>query len=118
MLKANGLHTGQVGGHTFAHISSVQEIYMAKDRSDTYHAALASLEAADNEATSLSGGAAELTQYNLAVAQVQALLAVADELHALRRAVNDVSASVGNLDGEHSNLRGISDWLKDIAEKR
>jgi hypothetical protein len=91
---------------------------MPKDRSDTYHAAMASLQAAENEATSLSGGAAELTQYNLAVAQVQALLAVADELHGLRRAVNDVSASIGNLDGEHSNLRWINDWLKEIAEKR
>jgi len=91
---------------------------MAKDRSDTYHAAVASLQAAEDESTSLSGGAAELTQYNLAVAQVQAVLAVADEVRALRAAVSDVSSSIANLDGEHSNLRWINDALKDIAEKR
>jgi hypothetical protein len=37
---------------------------------------------------------------------VHALLAVADELHALRSAVYEVSRSIGNPDGEHGDLRG------------
>lgn len=62
---------------------------MTTERSDRYEAAAASLLAADDEAASLSGGAAELVQYNLAVAQVHALLAVADEMRMLRRAISE-----------------------------
>jgi hypothetical protein len=60
---------------------------MASDQSGSYDAATASLLSARDEAASLSGGAAELVQYNLAVAQVHALLAVADEVRLLRLAV-------------------------------
>jgi hypothetical protein len=67
-------------------------------------------------------GFSPTVEYDIAAAQVRALLAVADELRALRKAVteaaSDVTSAVNGLDGEHSNLRWINNWLKDLAEKR
>jgi len=53
-----------------------------------------------------------------ATAQVSAMLAVADELRALREAVEDLGKDIRSLDEAPSSLAYISDWLKAIAERR
>jgi hypothetical protein len=53
-----------------------------------------------------------------ATAQVSAMLAVADEIRALREAVEDLGKDIRSLDEAPSSLSDISDWLKTIAERR
>jgi hypothetical protein len=88
------------------------------DRLSNYNAAQAHMRLADNphdEKWTTDGDMTGEVGYELAAAQVRALLAVADELKALREAVAD---AISGLDGEHSNLRWINNWLKDLVENR
>jgi hypothetical protein len=81
-----------------------------------YDAAAVHLRTADDRNRTSHDSALDLQR-----AQVNALLAIVDELRLLRASVNelakDVSSGVSGLDQEHASLRHIANPMNDIAER-
>lgn len=95
---------------------------MTDGRLNNYDTAVAHLKGAETDGPQISDDTITATaQYDLAAAQVRALLAVADEMRALRKAVSEgakgITSAVNGLDSEHSSLRHMVGGLEDIARK-
>ena len=86
------------------------------DTSAHYEAAAVHIRTADEQQSISHGTASDLQR-----AQIHALLAVVDELRALRASIDDlakdVSSSVGFLDREQGSLSHIATAAHNIAER-